>query len=435
MVQDADRSIELALSAGSMMLEGGASAASVAGAMHDIATAAGLGDVTADVNHSVLTIGEQGTAHVGAAAISSRTYDFGRLRDTTRTVDDLCANRIDPNAAYRRLETIADASSRHATWLRLVASGGAGASWAVVFGADPVVTVSAFVVNIVLAWARRGLTRVGWPIFFTQLVAGVVAVAVAATVAVFHPHADASLTVTSVIVLQLPGVAFIGGVKDAISGWYLTAIARLAESITAVAGLIIGIQLALTAAAHAGIDLDVAPPEAINLSPTPTTLIAAGAIAVFFGIVSGNSPKMLAASAVLSAAGLTIYTGALDMNLTSNWATAAAAITISALAAVIGILDRTPALAITTPAMLALLPGIALYRGMFYGGTHIQNAVMLALALAGGLTAGEYITTTLRSLRLSRNPQSARRPTRVLLNSSRRSSIVSESPRGAHTRK
>lgn len=399
---DADRSIELALTAGRMMLDGGASAASVAGAMRDIATAAGLDDVTADVNDSVLTISEHGTAHVGAAAISSRTYDFGRLRDTTRVVDDLCARRIDPATAHRRLESVADASNRHARWLRLVASGAAGASWAVVFGADPVVTVSAFVVNIVLAWARTGLTRIGWPIFFSQLVAGVVAVAVAATVAVFHPHADASLTVTSVIVLLLPGVAFIGGVKDAISGWYLTAIARLAESITAVAGLIIGIQLALTAAAHAGIELDVAPPEAINLSPTPTTLIAAGAIAVFFGIVSGNSPKTLAASAVLSAAGLTIYTRALEMDLSSNWATAVAAITIGALAAVIGTFGHTPTLAITTPAMLPLLPGIALYKGMFHGGIHIQNAVMLALALAGGLSAGEYMITTLRSMRINR---------------------------------
>jgi uncharacterized membrane protein YjjB (DUF3815 family) len=281
--------------------------------------------------------------------------------------------------------------------LRLVASGGAGASWAVVFGADPVVTVSAFVVNIVLAWAHSGLTRIGWPLFFAQLIAGIVAVAVAATVAVFHPHTDVSLAVTSVIVLLLPGVAFIGGVKDAISGWYLTAIARLAESITAVMGLIIGIQLALTAAAHAGIHLDVAPTKAINLAPTPATLIASGVIAVFFGIVSRNSPKTLAASAVLSSAGLTIYTGALGIDLSSNWATAAAAITIGALAAVIGTRDRTPTLAITTPAMLPLLPGITMYQGMFYGGSHIQNAVMLALALAGGLTAGEYVTTTLRS--------------------------------------
>jgi uncharacterized membrane protein YjjP (DUF1212 family) len=360
---DADRSIGLALTAAGMMLEGGASAASVAGAMRDIATAVGLGEVTADVNHSVLTMSEHGTAHVGAAAISSRTYDFGRLRDTSRVVNDLCANRIDPTTAHRRLDTIADASNRHATWLRLVASGGAGASWAVVFGADPVVTVSPFVVNIVLAWAHSGLTRIGWPLFFAQLIAGIVAVAVAATVAVFHPHTDASLTVTSVIVLLLPGVAFIGGVKDAISGWYLTAIARLAESITAVAGLIIGIQLALTAAVHAGVHLDVAPPKAVNLSATPTTLIASGAIAVFFGIVSRNSPKTLAASAVLSAAGLTIYTGALRIDLSSNWATAAAAITIGALAAVIGTLDRTPTLAITTPAMLPLLPGITLLSG------------------------------------------------------------------------
>jgi uncharacterized membrane protein YjjP (DUF1212 family) len=399
---DADRSIDLALTAAGMMLEGGASAASVAVAMRDIATAAGLGEVTTDVNHSVLTMSEHGTAHVGAAAISSRTYDFGRLRDTTRVVNDLCANRIDPTTARRRLDTIADASNRAATWLRLVASGAAGASWAVVFGADPVVTISAFVVNIVLAWAHRVLTRIGWPLFFTQLLAGVVAVAVAATVAVFHPHTDASLTVTSVIVLLLPGVAFIGGVKDAISGWYLTAIARLAESITAVAGLIVGIQLALTAAARAGIHFEVAPPEAISLAPTPTTLIASGAIAVFFGIVSRNSPKTLAVSAVLAAGGLTIYTGALSDGLSSTWATAAAALAIGALAAVIGTVDRTPTLAITTPAMLALLPGITLYRGMFHGGSHIQNAVMLALGLAGGLTAGEYVTTTVRSMRVNR---------------------------------
>jgi uncharacterized membrane protein YjjP (DUF1212 family) len=399
---DADRSLGLALTAAAMMLEGGASAASVAGAMRDIATAAGLGDVTADVNHSVLTISEHGTAHVGAAAISSRTYDFGRLRDTTRVVNDLCANRIDPTTARRRLDTLADAANRHATWLRLVASGAAGASWAVVFGADPVVTASAFVVNIALAWAHRGLTRIGWPPFFAHLIAGVVAVVVAATIAVSHPHTDASLTVTSVIVMLLPGVAFIGGVKDAISGWYLTAIARLTESITAVAGLITGIQLALTAAARAGIHLEVAPPKAINLAPTPMMLIASGAIAVFFGIVSRNSPTTLAASAVLSAAGLTIYTGALRIALTSIWATAAAAIMIGTLAAMIGALDRTPTLAITTPAILALLPGIAMYQGMFYGGGHIQNAVMLALALAGGLTAGEYITTTLRSMRVNR---------------------------------
>jgi uncharacterized membrane protein YjjB (DUF3815 family) len=69
---------------------------------------------------------------------------------------------------------------------------------------------------------------------------------------------------------------------------------------------------------------------------------------------------------------------------------------------VIGSLDGTPTLAITTPAMLPLLPGITLYQGMFHGGSHIQNAVSRALALAGGLTAGEYVNTTLRSMRITR---------------------------------
>jgi uncharacterized membrane protein YjjP (DUF1212 family) len=111
---DADRSIGLALTVAGMMLEGGASAASVVGAMRDIATAAGLDDVTVDVNDSVLTMSEHGTAHVGAAAISSRTYDFGRLPDTTRVVNDLCANRIDFTTGRRRLEVIAEPSNRHA---------------------------------------------------------------------------------------------------------------------------------------------------------------------------------------------------------------------------------------------------------------------------------------------------------------------------------
>jgi uncharacterized membrane protein YjjB (DUF3815 family) len=172
--------------------------------------------------------------------------------------------------------------------------------------------------------------------------------------------------------------------------------------------LIIGIQLALTAAVHAGIQLDVAAPKAINLAPTPTILIASGGIAVFFGIVSRNSPKTCAASAILSAVGLTIYTGALGIDLSSYWATAAAAVAIGVLATVIGTLDRTPTLAITKPAMLRLLPGITLYQGMFYGGGHIQNAVMLALALAGGLSIGEYLAT-IAIVRSMRNARARRR--------------------------
>jgi|1186.fasta_scaffold04950_2 uncharacterized membrane protein YjjP (DUF1212 family) len=381
---DAEYSIDLALTSASMMLEGGASAASVVMAMQDVAAAAGLDDVTADVNHSILTISEHGTAHVGATAISSRTYDFGRLRDTTRIVDDLCAGRIGVATANDRVHQVADA--------------------------DLVVTISALVVNIVLAWAHGTLTRRGWPLFFAQFIAGVVAVAVAATVATVHAHTDTSLTVTSVIVLLLPGVAFIGGVKDAISGWYLTAVARLTEAVTSIAGLIIGIQFALAAAAYFGVELDVKPPAFINLAPIVSTLMAAGGIALFFGIVSGNSPKTLVASMVLSSAGLTIYTRALDSHLGSHWATTVAAVTIAALASVIGKLDRTPTLAITTPAMLPLLPGITLYQGMFDGGDGVQSAVILALALAAGLTAGEYLTTTaLRSMRITRPRRS--RPT------------------------
>jgi uncharacterized membrane protein YjjP (DUF1212 family) len=376
--------------------------------MRDITSAAGLGDVTADVNHSMLTISEHGTTNVGATAISSRTYDFGRLQDTTRIVDDLCAGRIDIATASDRVHAVADARPRYPEWLRFVASGGAGAGWALVFGANLVVALSACAVNIVLAWARAALTRKGWPLFFVQLIAGVVAVAVAAIVAEFHPHAATSVTVTSAIVLLLPGVAFMGGVKDAISGWYLTAVARLAEAVTSVVGLIIGIQFALAVADHAGLELDVNPPGAINLAPTAWILVASGSIALFSGIVFGNAPKTLATSMVLSATGLTIYARALHIDLGSHWATAVAAVTIGAVATVIGRLDRVPTLAITTPAMLPLLPGITLYQGMFDGGERVQSAVIVALALAAGLTAGEYlITTALRSMRITKPRRTA----------------------------
>jgi uncharacterized membrane protein YjjP (DUF1212 family) len=156
---DADQAIELALTAAGMMLERGASAGSVARAMRDVAAVGGLGDVTADVNHSVLTMSDRGTAPIGAAAISSRTYDFGRFRDSIRVVDGLRAGTVDATTARCRLGAIAEASNRYWRWLRLIASGAAGASWAVVFGADPVVTASAFVINIVLAWAHGALTR------------------------------------------------------------------------------------------------------------------------------------------------------------------------------------------------------------------------------------------------------------------------------------
>ena len=66
---------------------------------------------------------------------------------------------------------------------------------------------------------------------------------------------DPSLVVTANIIMLLAGVGFMGALQDALSGFYVTAGARLTEALLATAGIIAGVSGGLTFADVLGVDI------------------------------------------------------------------------------------------------------------------------------------------------------------------------------------
>ncbi len=87
---------------------------------------------------------------------------------------------------------------------------------------------------------------------------------------------DTSLVITASIVLLLSGIGFMGAIQDALSGFYLTAGARIIEALLATAGLIAGVSAGLSLAGPLGVSLiGVSPGGGTALADVPLVLVGA----------------------------------------------------------------------------------------------------------------------------------------------------------------
>ena len=395
----ADTALRFASKAGAMLLSSGAAASDVVEVTWSIATKAGL-DVTADVTYTHLTISYEtpGSApYLRTEMIRTRTFDHGRLTEVSEVVDDFLQGGITVLNGLHRLDAIGAAGTAYPWWLTGLAAGFAGAMAAFIFGGDWIVMVGAFVANVFLDYALGTLERHYWPSFFRQVIAGLVAVLVAVAVRAADPGVDSSRVVVAVIIVMLAGMTYTGAIQDAIAGWYLTSVGRLYEAIMNTAGLIVGIELGVILAASVGIDLRISPSVPVGSYQLPVMVAASALIAVAFSFVARIPVRIVAPIGLLSAVGYAINQGALATHVGAVWATAAAAFAIGFIAVLLTRAFRAPAAAFAISSILPLLPGVLLYEGLVSvahssanGAATLVDALGTALALAGGLSAGEY---------------------------------------------
>jgi uncharacterized membrane protein YjjB (DUF3815 family) len=266
--------------------------------------------------------------------------------------------------------------------------------------------LAAFVANIVLDYLFGVLARHNWLAFYMQATAGVIAVLAAVVIHVINPSIDSSRVVVSVIIVMLAGMTSTGAIQDAITGWYLTALACLFEAVMNTIGLIVGIVFGILVADRLGVDLSISANVSMGSLQLPVILLASAFAAIGFSLVAQNPPRILLPTALLSALGYAVYLAAGAAQLGTLWSTAAAAFVIGIIAVLYTQWFKAPAAAFTICAILPLLPGVLLYQGLLgvNGLTSLVNALGTALALAGGLTFGEYVMTVLwRQLRLMEN--------------------------------
>ncbi|HEY5833174.1 threonine/serine ThrE exporter family protein [Streptomyces sp.] len=403
------RVLDLTLRIGELLLAGGEGAEDVEAAMLGVAYAYGLARVEPNVTFTMLGISYQ-PALTEPPLTMSRTVrrrgtDYTRLAAVFQLVDAITAHETTLEDAYRRLAGIRRNRHPYGSWVLTGAAGLLAGAASVLVGGGPIIFVAAALAAMLgdrLAWLCAGR---GLPEFYQFAVAAMPAAAMGVLVdryAHWIPGAtgvQSSAVITGGLFALLPGRPLVAAVQDGLTGFYITASARLLEVMYLIVGIVIGVSLILYGGYALGADLD--PGQALRAYDHPwVQLPAAMVLTLAFAVLLQCERAVLPLATLNGGVAWTVF-GVLHHQAHGNQvaSTAAAAGLVGLFGQLMARYRYVSVLPYVTAAIGPLLPGSATYLGLLaltqhhnsQGFTQLTKAAALALAIAVGVNLGNEI--------------------------------------------
>ncbi|MEU5239956.1 threonine/serine exporter ThrE family protein [Streptomyces lydicus] len=400
------RVLDLTLRIGEILLAGGEGAEDVEAAMFGVAYAYGLERVEPTVTFTLLSISYQPSL-VDDPVTASRTVrrrgvDYNRLSAVFGLVDEITSDGLTLEEAYRGLAEIRRNRHPYPSWALTVASGLLSGAASMLVGGGLLVFVAAAVGSMLgdrLAWLASGR---GLPEFYQFVVAAMPPAAVGVAFGLAHANVQASAVITGGLFALIPGRALVAGVHDGLTGYYITAAARLLE----VGYLIVGIVVGVLSVLYIGLQLNpglkrLNPEQALGTYNVPVVqTIAAMLLALSFCVLLQQERHTVAFATLNGGVAWVVY-GALAYVAGINPvpATAIAAGLVGLFGQLLSRYRYASALPYVTAAIGPLLPGSATYFGLLnfaqghlpQGLTSLVQAASLALAIAVGVNLGSEV--------------------------------------------
>jgi uncharacterized membrane protein YjjP (DUF1212 family) len=399
--------LDLGLRIGEVLLSAGAGAADAAAQMLNVAHACGLRSATADITFTELKMSYQASADEPPLTlvrqVRHRETDYEHLTQVDHLVRALISGDLDADEARAQLARIVSTGHALPRWAVAAGWGVMNAGVGLMLGGNVLVLLIAFIAAIGVDRIQRLLARRRLPVFYQQVAGGLFATLLAVGVGSLDIGVGPGRVITSTIILLLAGVSFMGAIQDALTGYPLTAGARILEALLATAGVIAGVSGGLTVARMGGVDLGQVNPGASALATMPLTVIGGMVTAAAFAFASYAPRRALPPIAVIGGASTAAYYVAYNSALGIAWASAVAAIIVGLVSYSVAGRVRVPALVVVVSGVVPLLPGLSIYRGlaqMNTGGSSgllsLVNAAAIAIALSAGVILGEYVAQPLK---------------------------------------
>ena len=246
------RILDLALRIGEILLASGAGAADVTATMMGITRHYGLRNADVDVTFTLLRMSYQDDPDempvLMTRNVTQRDIDYDDLTRTHYLVEDVLHDRVTVAEARAAVARVNSTGHWLPRWAVVLGSGVLGGGVALILGGGVVVTAVAALAGMLITMLTRAMNRQRWPMFYQQIAGGMLATVLALGTAALDLGVDTSLVITASIVLLLAGIGFMGAIQDALSGFYITAGARIIEAMLATAGLIVGVSAGLALA-------------------------------------------------------------------------------------------------------------------------------------------------------------------------------------------
>ncbi|MFJ9905853.1 threonine/serine exporter ThrE family protein [Streptomyces sp. NPDC101152] len=400
------RVLDLTLRIGELLLAGGEGAEDVEAAMFAVCRSYGLDRCEPNVTFTLLSISYQPSLVddpvTASRTVRRRATDYTRLAAVYRLVDDLSdpETTISLEESYGRLAEIRRNRHPYPTWVLTGASGLLAGAASVLVGGDVVVFLAAMVGAMLgdrLAWLCAGR---GLPEFYQFTVAAMPPAAIGVALTVAHVDVNASAVITGGLFALLPGRALVAGVQDGLTGFYITASARLLEVIYLFVGIVVGVLVVLYFGVTLGAKLN--PDAALQIAERPLWQIAASMLlSLTFAVLLQQERSTVLWVTLNGGVAWCVY-GALHYpgKLSPVASTAVAAGLVGLFGQLLSRYRFASALPYTTAAIGPLLPGSSTYFGLLSiaqnnvdkGLVSLATAASLAMAIAIGVNLGSEIS-------------------------------------------
>ena len=405
--------VDFALRVAELAIQTGAATSDATAYALTVTSAYGL-TADVDVTFTSITISYHrlGRAEpiTGFRGVRQRLTNYTQLTDLMRLIDDVGTGKLDLEPARERMDRLRGQSRPYRGWVVAAGQAVTGVGVAAILGGRPGEMLLAALANTLMYLLQLWLTRTQLSVFFLQAIGASVPTAMA--IAIMQVRASdlgwfsmvsPSLIVSAGIVTALAGVGVVGAARDAMDGNLITAGARTFDAVMQTAGIIVGVAVTLWAGLALGVDGYIAPTSGYA---NPSIMQVVWAVVIAVGVAFGFQLQISALPfvAVLAAGGFATYQYSLPY--VGNWPAAA-----SLGAIVVGFFSqffvgrfRIPSVALVTVGVVSLMPGSALYRGLYelirnvddplsvQAQISLTNAVMVALGLAAGSTFGAQLS-------------------------------------------
>ncbi|MFF7843217.1 threonine/serine exporter ThrE family protein [Streptomyces ossamyceticus] len=399
------RVLDLTLRIGELLLAGGEGAEDVEAAMFAVCRSYGLDRCEPTVTFTQLSVTHQPSLVddpvTASRIVRRRVTDYTRLAAVFQLVDDLSdpENVISLEEAYRRLAEIRRNRHPYPGWVLTASSGLLAGAASTLVGGGVVVFVAAALGAMLgdrLAWVCSGR---GLPEFYQFLVAAMPPAAIGVLLTVFRVDVEAAAVITGGLFALLPGRALVAGVQDGLTGFYITASARLLEVMYLFVGIVVGVLFVLYFGVKLGAQLN--PDAALSTAERPVLqLVASMLLSLTFAVLLQQERSTVLAVTLNGGVAWSVY-GAMHYagGISPVASTAVAAGLVGLFGQLLSRYRFASALPYTTAAIGPLLPGSATYFGLLAfaqndvdaGLVSLTKAAALAMAIAIGVNLGSEL--------------------------------------------
>ncbi|MEV8249423.1 threonine/serine exporter family protein [Microbacterium sp. NPDC076768] len=413
------RVLDLATRIGESMFAVGASAHDVTLAIIRVCDAYNLRGVQVDVTYNSITVSFHLSGEVWpetlVRVVRVTAPDHAKLQRVQALVASIEAG-LDLEAARTTFRAIRRVPFRYQQPVIVVARALLAVGVSIMLGASPLIVGLTFIAALCAALTQAGLAKIRVPLFFSQIAGGFVTTIAAVVVSALgaagiEPFIGIrpSIIVASGIVLMLSGLTVVGAAQDAIDGFALTAGGRILDLTMQTLGVVVGILAGLELGGVLGFTMDL-PGGPSPFGPPLSLFAGATIVAVAVAVFNGAGIGIILVSALLSAVTLVGYSGALAVNLHPAAASAIGALLASFIGMLIARSLHVPSVAVTTAAIVPLVPGYLVFQGLLemvnaVGSSHgvlaaggsLIDAAIIGIGLASGASLGLYLGTPVRA--------------------------------------